>query len=92
MTRLSFVSTLSTVQANNVTNAIVTNTSGAPITLEHSILLGKFEVLDLAPFEGSPPLLSAQSSDADLSDVVVYFSPHVKDFDYCHGNLHFRHF
>ncbi len=54
---------------------LVTN-SGAPITLKHGVHLGNFEILDLSSLEDSPPLpvagVSAQSSDADLSDVVVH--------------------
>ncbi len=87
--RLSLESTLSTVLTDHVTHALVSNTSGAPITLKHGVLLGTFEVLDQSSLEEAPSLpvagVSAQLSDDDLSDVMAQLAPHVKGLDYPDG-------
>ncbi len=66
-------------------------TSGAPITLKQGVLLGKSEVLYLASLKDSPPRpvpgVSAQSPDANHSDVVAQLIPHVRDLDYLTANL-----
>lgn len=79
---------LSTIHVDNVTHALVIKTSGAPIAMKQDVLQGNFEILDLASLEDSPPLpvagISAQSSDADFSDVAQP-SPHVKGLAYPEG-------
>ncbi len=44
--RLSLEITLSSIDAHHVTHALVSNASGAPITLKQVVLLGNFEVFD----------------------------------------------
>ncbi len=76
--------TLSSVDAYQVTHALVSNTSGAPITLKQGVLLGNFEVFE----EPSPfpvACVSAQPGDEDLYDVVAQFATHVKTPDYPEG-------
>ncbi len=56
VSRLSLESTLSSVDAHHVTHALVTNTSGASITLKQGVLLGTFEMFDPSSLEESSPL------------------------------------
>ncbi len=86
--RLSLESTLSSVDPHHVTHALVTNTSGAPITLKQGVLLGPFDIFDPSSLEESSPLPVAGVStqfDEDLSNVVAQLSPHVKTLDYPEG-------
>ncbi len=88
VSRLSLESTLSSVDAHHVTHALVTNTSGAPITLKQGVLRGTFEMFHPSSFEESSPLPVAGVStqlDDDFSDVVAQLSPHVKTLDYPEG-------
>ncbi len=81
VSRLPLESTLSSLDAHHVTHALVTNTSGAPITLKQAVLLGTFEMFDPSSLEESSPLPVAGVStqlDEDLSDVVAQLSPHDK--------------
>ena len=85
--RLSLESTLSLVRTDHISDALVTNTTGAPITLKNGVLLGTFETLDLSSIEESLPLpvagINATSSDmTDLTDVVAQLRPHVHISDY----------
>ncbi len=87
--RLSLESTLSTVRPDHVADALVTNTTGAPLTLKQGVHLGTYEVLDLPSFENLPFLsvagVSTQRLDADFMDVVAQLSPHLKNMDYPGG-------
>ncbi len=87
--RLPLESILSTVRADHIVNALVTNTSGSPVTIKQGILLGTYEVLDLPPLEELPPLflagIHALPLDTDLTDVVTQLTPHVKGGDYNEG-------
>ncbi len=88
VSRLSLESTLSSVDAHHVNHALVTNTSGAPITLKQGVL-GTFEMFDSSSLEESYPFPVAgvrnKLVDEDLSDVVAQLSPHVKKLDYPKG-------
>ncbi len=87
VSRLSLDSTLSSVDVHHVTHALVTNTSGAPITLKQGVLLGTFEMFDPSSLESSPLSVAGVSTqlDEDLSVVVAQLSPHVKTLDYPEG-------
>ena len=85
--RLSLESTLSTVRNDHISDALVTNTTGSPITLKHGVTLGTFELVDLSSIEASHPLpiggVTAQPSDLpDLTDVMAELKPHVTVSDY----------
>ncbi len=45
--RIAVKSTLSRVREGNLTEALVVNTSGAPITLKHGQHIGQFKVYDI---------------------------------------------
>ncbi len=81
---LSLESTFSSVDAHPVTYVLVTNTSGAPITLKQDVL-GTFEMFYPSPLEEFSPLLvtgvSTQLVDEDLSDVVAQLTPYTKTLD-----------
>ena len=89
VSRLSLESTLSSVDAHNMTHALVSNASGAPINLKKGVCLGHFEVFESSSLEESSPFpvasVSAQPRDEDLSDVVAQLAPHVKSPDYPDG-------
>ncbi len=89
VSRLSLESTLSSVDAHHVTHALVSNASGAPITLKQGVLLGNFEVFDPSSLEEPAPFpvafVSVQPGDEDLSNVVAQLAPHVKTPDYPEG-------
>ncbi len=72
-----------------MTHPLVTNTSGAPITLKQGVLLGTFEMFDRSSLEESSPLAVAgvgtKLVHEDLSDVVAQLAPHVKTLDYPEG-------
>ncbi len=89
VSRLSLDSNLSSVDAHHVTHALVSNASGAPITLKQGVQLGKFEVFDPSSLEEPPPFpvacVSAQPGDEDLSDVVAQLATHVKTPHYSEG-------
>ncbi len=81
--------TLSSVDAHHVTHALVTNTSGTPITLKQGVLFGTYELFDPSYFEESSSLpvagVSTQLVDEDPCDVVAQLSPHIKKLDYPEG-------
>ncbi len=83
---LSLEIMLSSVDAHHVTYALVTNTSGAPITFKQGVLLGTSEIFDPSSFKESSPLpvagVSTELVNEDPSDVVAQLSPHVKKLDY----------
>ncbi len=89
VSRLSLESTLSSFDAQHVTHALVSNATGAPITLEQGVLLGNFEVFDPSSLEEPSPFpvacVSTQPGDEDLSDVVAQLAPHVKTPNYPEG-------
>ncbi len=86
---LSLESTLSSVDSHHVTQALVTNTSGAPITLKQSVFLGTLEMFDPLSYEEFSPFpvagVTTKLVDEDPSDVVAQLSPHVKKLDYPDG-------
>ncbi len=90
VSRVSLESTLSSVDAHHITHALVSNASGAPVNLKQGVLLGHFEVYKASSLEESSRIpvasVSAQSPDADVSDVVAQLAPHVKTPDYPDGN------
>ena len=84
--RLSLESTLSTVRDGHLSDALVTNVTGSPITLKHGVNLGTFQLYDLPSIEDSPPLpiggVTHQPSSTDLTDVIAELRPHVSVSDY----------
>ncbi len=85
VSRLSLESTLSSVDAHHVTHSLVTNTNGAPVTLNQGVFLGTFELFDPSSLEKSSPLtvagVSTKLVDEDLSEVMAQISQHVKKLD-----------
>ena len=53
---LSLESTLTTVRADHISDALVSNTTGSSISLKNGVLLGTYEVLDPYSIEKSFPL------------------------------------
>ncbi len=85
--RLSLESTLSTVRADHISDALVTNKTGSSITLKNGVLLATYEVLDLFSLEESFPLpvagVTAHDADVtDLTNVMAQLKSHVNVLDY----------
>ncbi len=85
--RLSLESTLSTVRADHISEALLTNKTNFSITLKNGVLLATHEVLDLSSLEESLPLpvagVTAHDADVtDLADVMAQLKPYVNVLDY----------
>ncbi len=84
--------TLSTVRSHHLTDALVTNLTGAPITLKAGLHLGSFEVFDELSFHNLSHVVGALSSSPDLShdtsDFTSQLAQHVKVLDYPEARSH----
>ena len=83
---LALESTLSCVRADNVTDALVTNLTGAPISLKNGVLLGSFEICDSRSFDDPPHLIASVSHDKDVPHdtavLIPQLSAHVQVLDF----------
>ena len=84
--RLSLEGTLSTVRADHVTDALVTNMSGSAVTLKDGLHLGSFSTVDEKSFREASPLIAAVSpqlaSSSTPAELATQLSSYVKVIDY----------
>ena len=84
--KLALEGTLTIVRDGHLTDALVTNVTGSPITLKHGVNLGSFVVIDQASFQDSPSLVAAVStqlaSSCDSAELATQLEPHVKVLDF----------
>ncbi len=82
-----FLSPLSAVHADHISDALVTNKTGSSVTLKDGILVVTFEVHDLSSIDRPLPLpiagVKVHNADVtDLADVTAHLRPHVNVLDY----------
>lgn len=87
--RLALEGTLSSVRAEHVTDALVTNMTGSAITLKDGLHLGSFSAVDESSFQEALPLIAAVSQQpapsSSPADLATQLSSYVKVVDYPDG-------